>query len=61
LANETLIGMGIGMIEPPTNQNWCYRTLFFADPETNNLEIFADIHSRDTAALPSKLHQTDGL
>ena len=61
LAYETLIGMGIEVIEPPTNQDWCHRTLFFADPETNILEIFADIHPRDTAALPSKLHQTDGL
>ena len=53
--------MGIEVIEPPTNLDWCHRTLFFADPETNILEIFADIYPRDTAVLPPKLHQTDGL
>ena len=53
--------MGIEVIEPPTNQHWCQRTLIFADPETNILEIFADIHPRDTAALLSKLHQNDVL
>ena len=52
--------MGIEVIESPTNQDWCHRTLFFADPETNILAVFADIHWRDTATLPAKLHQTDG-
>ena len=53
--------MSIEMIEPPTNRDWCHRALFFADPETNILGIFADSHPRDAVALPSKLHQTDGL
>jgi catechol-2,3-dioxygenase len=53
--------MNIAVIEPPTNQDWCHRTLFFADPEANIIEIFADIHPRDTAALPSKLHQIASL
>ena len=44
--------MGIEVIEPPTNQDWCHRTLFFADPKTNTLKIFAEIHPRDAAALP---------
>jgi hypothetical protein len=52
--------MGIEVIEPPTNQDWCHRTLFFSDPETNIPEIFANIHPRDSAALLSKLHQTNG-
>jgi hypothetical protein len=49
------------VIVSPTNQDWCHRSLLLADPETNILEIFANIHTRDTAALPSKLHQADGL
>jgi catechol 2,3-dioxygenase-like lactoylglutathione lyase family enzyme len=61
LAYETLLDMNIAVIEPPTNQDWCHRTLFFADPEANIIEIVADIHPRDKAALPSKLHQIASL
>ncbi len=44
--------MSIKVIESPTNQHWCHRTLFVADPETNILKVSADIHQRDTAAMP---------
>ena len=36
--------MGIEVIESPTKKDWCHRPLFFADPETSILKIFADIH-----------------
>lgn len=60
LAYETLKAKGIDVIEPPTNQDWPHRTLFFADPENNVIEIFADIHPRDTASAPSALHRVAG-
>ena len=53
--------MDIEVIGPPINQDWCHLTLFIANPETNILGIFADIHLRDTATLSLKLHQTDGV
>ncbi len=57
IAYQTLEDKGIDVIEKPTNQDWCHRTLFFKDPENNVIEIYADIHPRDTAPVPSKLHQ----
>ncbi len=57
IAYQTLKDKGIAVIEPPTNQDWEHRTLFFADPENNIIEIYADIHPRDTASAPSALHQ----
>ena len=42
-AHETLKRLGISIIEPPTDQPWGHRTLFFADPEHNVIEIYADI------------------
>ena len=57
LAYQTLKDRGIDVIEGPANQNWCHRTLFFADPENNVIEIYADIHPRDTASAPSTLHR----
>lgn len=42
-AYETLKRLGISVIEPPANQPWGHRTLFFADPEYNVVEIYADI------------------
>ena len=47
---------GVYVIEPPTNQDWTHRTLFFRDPENNILEIFADIHPDDTLPAPSGVH-----
>jgi len=56
IAYQTLKNKHIEVIEPPTNQNWAHRTLFFHDPENNIIEIYADIHPRDTAASPSEAH-----
>jgi len=60
LAYQTLKDKGIDVIEPPTNQDWPHRTLFFADPENNIIEIFADIHPRDIASAPSEIHKIVG-
>ena len=34
---------GVEVLEPPSDQGWGHRTLFFADPEGNLLEIYADL------------------
>jgi len=34
---------GVEILDPPTDQPWAHRTLFFRDPEANLLEIYADI------------------
>lgn len=57
LAYDKLVEHGLDVIEPPTNQDWTHRTLFFRDPENNVIEIFADIHPRETLAEPSGVHQ----
>lgn len=57
LAYATLMDKGINVIEPPTDQDWPHRTLFFADPENNIIEIFADIHPRETASTSSGVHR----
>ncbi len=56
-AYDRLAENRIDVIEPPTNQDWPHRTLFFRDPEHNIIEIFADIHPAETLAEPSGLHQ----
>ena len=56
IAYETLRQNGVDMIEAPTNQDWPHRTIFFRDPENNAIEIFADIHPRDTASSPTGTH-----
>lgn len=33
----------VAIVQPPTNQAWGHRTLFFRDPDGNLLEIYADI------------------
>lgn len=55
-AYETLVKREIEVIEAPTSQDWPHRTLFFRDPENNVLEIFADIHPRETLDAPSGAH-----
>jgi len=57
IAYQTLRDKSIDVIEKPTNQDWCHRTLFFNDPEDNVIEIYADIHPRDAASTPSRIHQ----
>lgn len=58
-AHEKLLEQGVDVIEEPTNQDWCHRTLFFRDPENNIVEIFADIHPRETLSSPSGAHQLE--
>jgi len=38
-----LVRHGIALVEPPTDQAFGHRTLFFRDPDGNLLEIYADI------------------
>jgi catechol 2,3-dioxygenase-like lactoylglutathione lyase family enzyme len=38
-----LVERGTPILDPPTDQVWGHRTLFFADPEHNVLEIYAEI------------------
>ena len=40
---DELMRRGVGMLEPPTDQAFGHRTLFFRDPDGNLLEVFADI------------------
>ncbi|GGX60143.1 hypothetical protein GCM10007385_31750 [Tateyamaria omphalii] len=55
-AYEELSAKGVKVIEGPMNQDWAHRTLFFHDPEYNIIEIYADIHPRETLAGPSGVH-----
>ncbi|MEM7236861.1 MAG: VOC family protein [Pseudomonadota bacterium] len=55
-AFEELARKGIDVIEGPTNQDWPHRTMFLHDPESNIIEIYADIHPRETMADPSGVH-----
>lgn len=59
LAYSSLVEKGIDVIEGPTNQDWPHRTLFFQDPESNIIEIYADIHPRDMASAPSNIHRAN--
>lgn len=40
---EELLRHGIALVEPPTDQPFGHRTLFFRDPDGNLLEIYAEI------------------
>ncbi|MDP6699483.1 MAG: VOC family protein [Candidatus Latescibacteria bacterium] len=40
---EQLVAKGIEILEPPTDQPRGHRTVYFADPEGNMLEIYAEI------------------
>lgn len=57
IAYETLKARDIDVIEAPTNQDWPHRTLYFRDPENNVLEVFADIHVRETTSAPMGVHE----
>lgn len=43
LCAQELIEHGVGLVAPPTNQEFGHRTLFFRDPDGNLLEIYAEI------------------
>lgn len=38
-----LIDKGVTILDPPNNQDWGHRTVYFSDPEGNLLEIYAEI------------------
>ena len=40
---EELKRHGVDLLEPPTNQPFGHRTLFFRDPDGNLLEVYAEI------------------
>ncbi len=43
LCHEDLKARGVAVLDPPADQDWGHRTLFFADPEGNVLEIYAEL------------------
>jgi len=40
---EELLRHGVELVEPPTDQPFGHRTLFFRDPDGNLLEVYAEI------------------
>jgi catechol 2,3-dioxygenase-like lactoylglutathione lyase family enzyme len=40
---DELVRRGVTLLEPPANQVFGHRTLFFRDPDGNLLEVFAEI------------------
>lgn len=40
---DELARHGVELLEPPTNQPFGHRTLFFRDPDGNLLEVYAEI------------------
>ena len=43
LCHKQLVEKGVTILEPPTDQPRGHRTVYFADPEGNMLEIYAEI------------------
>lgn len=43
LCHQQLVEKGVQILEPPTDQPRGHRTVYFADPEGNMLEIYAEI------------------
>jgi len=42
-AHQELLGKSAEILEPPTDQSFGHRTLYFKDPEGNILEIYAEL------------------
>ena len=40
---QTLLEKGVTILDPPTDQSRGHRTVYFADPEGNILEVYAEI------------------
>jgi catechol 2,3-dioxygenase-like lactoylglutathione lyase family enzyme len=40
---DELVRKGVNLLQPPTNQPFGHRTVFFRDPDGNLLEVYADI------------------
>ena len=43
LCYDQLVAKGVKILEPPTDQPRGHRTVYFADPEGNMLEVYAEI------------------
>lgn len=43
IAYQQLLAKGVEILDPPTDQPRGHRTVYFADPEGNQLEIYAEI------------------
>ena len=43
LCHQQLVAKGVKILEPTTDQPRGHRTVYFADPEGNQLEIYAEI------------------
>ena len=43
LCYEQLLAKGVVILEPPTDQPRGHRTVYFADPEGNMLEVYAEV------------------
>ena len=41
--HEQLVRKGVTILDPPADQAWGHRTVYFGDPEGNVLEIYAEI------------------
>ncbi|MCC7085736.1 MAG: VOC family protein [Pirellulales bacterium] len=44
--HQQLVNHGVKILDPPTNQAWGHRTVYFADPEGNLLEIYGELNSK---------------
>ena len=40
---DELVGRGVELLEPPADQVFGHRTVFFRDPDGNLLEVFAEL------------------
>jgi len=43
--HQQLVAEGVTILDPPQNQIWGHRTVYFSDPEGNVLEVYAEIAS----------------
>jgi hypothetical protein len=41
LCHQEIVDKGVPILDPPKDQPWGHRTLYFSDPEGNILEIYA--------------------
>jgi lactoylglutathione lyase len=44
--HEQLVEKDVTIVDPPTNQPWGHRTVYFNDPEGNVLEIYGELGDR---------------
>ncbi len=40
---QRLVEQGVKILDPPADQAWGHRTVYFADPEGNLLEIYSEL------------------